>query len=266
MATTHPDVGGDSEDFKRLRDAYERLLREATHGSQSSGGGEGFCGGTHAQWSADASNKRRYREGEAPSYTSRHGEGLGYEFSKNSGWDSTNGRWVNRSTASFYRPYHSDFEQPYGHGYSDEELKEADRARQWKFKIMVVKYAAMAGGLALVCYMHATNNRVERAVRARDGGYRDPTYWEAVDNEKAQYPLLRLEKHWLDPPLPEKPKTFNEEERPAAPQPRPHSKRSKVRKGSPVTLVAALVDEGGHLRTAGCDENRSAEMDDDIDD
>ncbi|KAG5473845.1 hypothetical protein LSCM1_04477 [Leishmania martiniquensis] len=239
----HPDAGGDPDSFRRLQAAYEALLQErgagkkgskASAASESGGGGggaSGFYAHPHAQWSNDMRSHRAYwhdmyagtnsnnygshqRASETHGSTSSHyrtyGDGLGEEFqqafkSSSAGYGQGS-RQTNFSTWHFYRPYDSDYRNPYTTGFTSEEIHQAAQRQRRVFARAVVRHAFLWSGLAFVVYLHERNNRVWRAVEARGKGYQDPEYWAQLrkDEEEARRRSrapLRLEHHWLETPL-----------------------------------------------------------------
>lgn len=229
-ARLHPDAGGDEENFKELRSAYDLLLCRHGGASGSGGaveaetsGGRGFYDSPHAYWANHSSNERRkHHHNDHEGHTRKHGEGLGVEFSAGADWDATQGRWRNFSTRHFYRPYQSDFSHPFGHGFTPEEIEAAKKENKRALVHAVLKYAFLFGCLGFIFALYRRQDRVNRAVQARKKGYRDPDYWAALDGERARQPVLRLQEQWWEKPLellwggPEKDDGDGEAERDAA--------------------------------------------------
>lgn len=240
--TAHPDAGGDADHFRQLQGAYEVLLHEHSVGkkgceaaaaSDDSGGCSGFYARPHAGWSNDMRSQRAYwrdmytemnmdtnncgsrRHASNTHYRARqhhrtYGEGLGEDFQQDfkSSSFADNGQWgsqTNFSTWYFYRPYYSNYRNPYDTGFTFEEIRRAEQEQRRGFARAVVRHACLWSGLAFVVYLHERNNRVWRAMKAREKGYKDPEYWEQLrkDEEEARRKNrapLRLEQHWLDAP------------------------------------------------------------------
>ncbi|KAK7200293.1 DnaJ domain containing protein [Novymonas esmeraldas] len=214
---------------------------ESEAGSGGSGGGGGFYAHPHAQWSNDArahwhnmhaeANMNSNTRGSDQHASNTHykarphhrtyGEGLGDAFQgdfnrhRSSTASSSSSTWAggahggsraNFSTWYFYRPYESDYRNPYGTGFTAEEIQQAAREQRWDFARTVARHACMWSAMAFVVYMHERNNRVRRAVEARNKGYQDPEYWAQLRQEEQEARRtnrapLRLEHHWLDAPL-----------------------------------------------------------------
>ncbi|KAG5474136.1 hypothetical protein CUR178_04247 [Leishmania enriettii] len=238
----HPDAGGDPDSFRQLQAAYEVLLQEhgggnrgseTSAGSENGGGRSGFYAHPHAQWSNDMRSHRAYWHDmhtemnmnpnnygscwhasnthyRARSQDRTYGEGLGEEFQQgfksSSAGQGQGGSQTNFSTWYFYRPYDSDFRSPYSTGFTSEEIHQAAQQQRRMFVRAVARHACLWSGLAFVVYLHERNNRVWRAIEARDKGYQDPEYWAQLrkDEEKARrksWAPLRLEHHWLESPM-----------------------------------------------------------------
>lgn len=243
--TAHPDAGGDPESFRQLQSAYESLLREhgvgktgntSTSGDSANnyngdvndGQGFGFYAHPHAQWANDRRSHRAYwqqvhqeemnmntNERGSPEHPSNmhyrarphqhtYGQGLGEAFASAS--QAQRGRHTNFSTYYFYRPYESDYRNPYGTGFTEEEIQQAAREQRRGLLRTVARHTFLWSGLAYIVYMHECNNRVRRATEAREKGYKDPEYWRQLREEEAEARKhnrapLRLENHWLEEPV-----------------------------------------------------------------
>ncbi|KPA80575.1 hypothetical protein ABB37_04775 [Leptomonas pyrrhocoris] len=234
--TAHPDAGGDVECFRQLQGAYEELLREEgnTKGGASpasaadDGRGCGFYSHPHAQWANDRRTHHQYwrkayeeevnmntNERGSPEHPSNthyrarphrpsYGAGLGEEFA--SARQAQRGRHPNFSTYFFYRPYESDFCNPFSTGFTEEELKQAAREQRLGLLRTIARHTCLWSGLFVIVYMHERNNRVRRATEAREKGYKDLEYWRQLREEESEAKRrhrapLRLENHWLEAPL-----------------------------------------------------------------
>ncbi|KPI83237.1 hypothetical protein ABL78_7740 [Leptomonas seymouri] len=243
----HPDAGGNAEYFQQLQSSYEELLREqgiskggtTTAASADDGHGSGFYSHPHAQWANDRRTHREYwqrtyeeelnmntNERGSPEHPSNthyrarshrptYGEGLGEAFSSAS--QAQHGRRANFSTYYFYRPYESDLRNPYRTGFTEEELRQAEREQRHGLLRRAARHAYLWSCLLLIAYMHERNNRVRRATEARERGYKDPEYWARLREEEEEAKRhhrrpLRLENHWLEAPvvLPVSPDTEEE--------------------------------------------------------
>ncbi|KAG5490365.1 hypothetical protein JKF63_00485 [Porcisia hertigi] len=238
--TAHPDTGGDPDNFRQLQAAYEALLHEHSAGKNdchaaTASQDSGFYAHPHAQWSHDTCSQRAYwhnmhaemnmntnsrgsrQHASNTHYRARphyhtYGEGLGEDFQESFKSSSSfashgqQGSEANFSTWYFYRPYEPDYRNPYGTGFTPEEIRKAAEEQRRGFVRAVVWHACLWSGLGLVVYLHERNNRVWRAMEAREKGYQDPEYWEQLRKEeeearrKSRAPL-RLERHWLEAPL-----------------------------------------------------------------
>lgn len=200
----------------------------------------GFYAHPHAQWDCDTSARRAYWHDmhtemnmntnghgshthasnthyRAARHRPTYGEGLGDDFqadhrastSSSAGASAGHGQRgadANFSTWYFYHPYESDYRNPYGTGFTDEEIQQAAREQRRGFVRGVARHACLWSGVALVVYLHEQNNRVRRATEARSKGYQNPEYWAQLRKEEAEARAkkrapLRLEHHWLDAPL-----------------------------------------------------------------
>ncbi|RNF11067.1 putative chaperone DNAJ protein [Trypanosoma rangeli] len=186
----HPDAGGSASRFCELHDAYCSLCggRKSTDATSETCDGSPFYTNAHSQWCSG-----RYDEGSC-------GEAFARGASRSSdgdfgvGWDD-DGRYANRSTRDFYRPYTSN---PFAHGYTDEEVVEAKRRNGWRVAWVVLKHGLLWGGLAYLLFVCWCENRIQRAIEARNGGYVDPAYWEKLkgDERRGYPPMVQL--HWTD--------------------------------------------------------------------
>lgn len=239
--TAHPDAGGDPAYFRQLQAAYEVLLREHGVGKASTSAGApsaegeahhdgfGFYAHPHARWDGAAGPShrdywRQVHEEEVNMNTNAHGSpehptnthyrarphqqsygaGLGADFASAS--RAQRGADANFSTYYFYRPYESDYRNPYGNGFTEEELQEAKREQRRGMLRTIARHTLLWSGLAFIVYLHERNNRIRRATEAREKGYQDPEYWRQLREEEAEAKRqnrapLRLEHHWLDAPV-----------------------------------------------------------------
>ncbi|GET90481.1 hypothetical protein, conserved [Leishmania tarentolae] len=240
--TAHPDTGGDPDYFRQLQSAYEVLLHEhgvgkkdgeAATATADSRSGSDFYAHPHTEWDHDTHSRRAYwrdmhtemnmntnhcgnhQHASNTHYRARahyrtYGEGLGENFKQDFessafAGDGHRGSQANFSTWYFYRPYCSDYQNPYATGFTPEEIHRAEQERRRGFARALVRNVCLWSGLAFVVYLHQHSNRIRRAKEARDKGYNDPEYWEQLRKEEEEARRknrkpLRLEQHWLDAP------------------------------------------------------------------
>ncbi|EAN82782.1 hypothetical protein, conserved [Trypanosoma cruzi] len=191
----HPDAGGSAERFRELHDAYVFLLgdRKATDTPAESCDSSSFYNNAHSRWSAG-----RYEgAGCGAAFARDASSGYArsdYEYDLGVEWDGER-RYANRSTRDFYRPYTSN---PFAHGFTDEEVLEAERLNRLRVLWAVLKHGLIFGGLVYLLFVCWRDNRIQRAIEARNNGYVDASYWEKLkeDQQRGLTPTPR--RHWAD--------------------------------------------------------------------
>lgn len=165
----HPDAGGSAEGFCELHEAYYASLRRVKKTSTDKLGADRcdddvfFHGSndTHFRWNADHFCRAR----------------------------------ANKSTRDFYRPYNSD---PFAHGFTAEEVLEAERRNRLCFLWFITKHGLLWGGLVYFVFVYLCENRIYRAIQARKNGHDDAAYWEKVRKDERLGLTTPPRPHWTD--------------------------------------------------------------------
>ncbi|KAG8342023.1 hypothetical protein TRVL_07148 [Trypanosoma vivax] len=157
----HPDVGGSAQAFRELHDAY-RYLHDAIN-ERPTDAISNFCG---------RCGERREKSTHNYGFQGKSGSADEEDFSASEN--------ANYSTRDFYRPYV--FHQ-FAHGFTHGEVHEANLRNYRHVFYLITKHMLLCGGLACLFIAYMKENRIQRAIDARNGGYLDISYWEKLRSD-----------------------------------------------------------------------------------
>ncbi|KEG08927.1 putative chaperone DNAJ protein [Trypanosoma grayi] len=183
----HPDAGGSAECFRELRNAYDSLRHSNKGGAGTTVRSEGddessaFYNNAHSRWSAD-----RDADG---------GLGAAFASDASSDYNNNSSSGVNSSTRDFYRPYTSN---PFSHGFTAEEVQEAERRNRFRLARLLLKHGVLWGGLVYFLVVYYRENRIHRAIVARNDGYADGAYWAKLSDDHVRGLTWSTRPHWTD--------------------------------------------------------------------
>lgn len=185
----HPDAGGSAERFRELHAAYDSLCgaKKNTPGLFDADSGSPFYNNAHSRWSAG-------RCGEDMCGASFARDDSSGDFNFGAGWGDGRAH-ANESTRDFYRPYTFN---KYCHGFTSEEVLEAERRNRLRILWMITKHGLLWGGLVYFIFAYCRENRICRAVEARRHGHVDKAYWERLREDERLGRTVPARPHWTD--------------------------------------------------------------------
>lgn len=201
--TLHPDAGGSAERFRELHEAYASLLHNINKGGHDSNpNGSGNTTKRNKEAASDANENYRGTSGGRAFYNNAHSRwsahqhteygGLGADFARD---NAHSGGYANTSTRDFYRPYTSD---PFAHGFTAEEVMEAERLNRLRVARVVFKHGILWSGIMYFLFLYFRENRIQRAIEARNNGYLDESYWQKQQEDQRRGFSHSPKPHWTE--------------------------------------------------------------------
>ncbi|ORC84753.1 putative chaperone DNAJ protein [Trypanosoma theileri] len=201
--TLHPDAGGSAERFRELHDAYASLLKNMNKNDHHNNlNGNGNSSKWKKETASDANEYSSETSEGGAFYNNAHSRwsthqqaeygGLGSAFARN---DTYGGTYANNSTRDFYRPYTS---HPFAHGFTAEEVLEAERLNRLRVARVIFKHGILWSGIVYFLFLYFRENRIHRAIEARNKGYLDESYWQKQQEDHRRGLSYSPKPHWTE--------------------------------------------------------------------